>query len=146
MPIIEITYPAHALNQEQCRDLTEHLTPLIAKWEGQPDNKVVISNTWVVLHEQPLESFTVGARLQTSDIQPRYLVTVKAPEGAFIVDGKQGLADELTRAILAVEGKKPDDSTFLRIWCIFQDVPDGSWSYGGRILTRQEVAAVTRRV
>lgn len=145
MPIIEITYPANALNQEQRRDLTTNLTPLVAKWEGQPDNKLVINNTWVVLHEQPLGEFTVGAQDQTPDLQPRYLATVKAPQGAFIPDGKQGLASDLTRAILTAEGKQPDEDAFLRIWCIFQDVPDDSWSYGGRILSRNEIGAVTRR-
>ncbi|MBA2680933.1 MAG: hypothetical protein H0U76_21370 [Ktedonobacteraceae bacterium] len=145
MPIIEITYPANALNQEQRRDLTTHLTPLIAKWEGQPDNQLVVNNTWVVLHEQPMGEFTVGAQPYTGETQPRYLVTVKTPQGAFIADGKQGLADELTRAILAVEGKQSGEDAFLRIWCIFQDVPDGSWSYGGRILSAHEIAAATRR-
>ena len=145
MPIIEITYPANALNQEQRRDLTNRLTPLIAKWEGQPDNQLVVNNTWVVLHEQPLGEFTVGAQPYTGEAQPRYLVTIKTPQSAFIADGKQGIADELTRAILAVEGKEPGEDAFLRIWCIFQDVPDDSWSYGGRILSHSEIAAITRR-
>jgi phenylpyruvate tautomerase PptA (4-oxalocrotonate tautomerase family) len=145
MPIIEITYPANALSQEKRRDLTTRLTPLIAKWEGQPENQLVINNTWVVLHEQPVGEFTVGAQPYTGETQPRYLVTIKTPQGAFIADGKQGIADELTRAILSVEGKEPGEDAFLRIWCIFQDVPDDSWSYGGRILSPREIAAITRR-
>jgi phenylpyruvate tautomerase PptA (4-oxalocrotonate tautomerase family) len=144
MPIIEITYPTNSLNPEQRQKLTTRLTPLIAKWEGQPGNGAVINNTWIIFHEQPLGEFTVGAQPQALDMQPRYLATVKSPQNAFIPDGKQGLAEELTRAILEAEDKEQPADPFLRIWCIFQDVPDGSWSYGGRILGLREIGAITK--
>ncbi|HLG77165.1 MAG TPA: tautomerase family protein [Ktedonobacteraceae bacterium] len=144
MPIIDITYPANTFSQEQQRELTTRLSPLIAKWERQPENRVVLDNTWVILREQSEGHFTVGGRVQTGKELSRYLVRIHAPEGSIAAEDKQGLADDITSIILDLEGETSKEGAFLRVWCIFQDVPDGNWGYGGRVLTRSQISARTR--
>jgi phenylpyruvate tautomerase PptA (4-oxalocrotonate tautomerase family) len=143
MPIIEVTYSTGSLKQEQQQELVEQLTPLIAKWEGQPNNHFIVANTWVMLHEQPAGHFTVGGQVQRQ--APRYRVTVTAPQGALSPEHKQGLVQEITRTLLSIEGREVDKSlTPLRVWCFIQDVADGNWGYGERILTLDELTDLIR--
>ncbi len=56
------------------------------------------------------------------------LVTIKAPEGVFSDEQRRQMIDQVTEAMVAVEGEQFRDKT----WVLYEEVPVGSWSIGGQ--------------
>ena len=59
------------------------------------------------------------------------LVNVKLPEGSLSPAQKSKLAQNLTDAVVAVEGEKMRGF----VWVVIDEVKSGDWNIGGKALT-----------
>jgi 4-oxalocrotonate tautomerase len=69
------------------------------------------------------------------------IITVKLLESVLSSPQKQQLANNLTDALVTLEGEAMRPVT----WCIIEDIRIGQWFIGGQPLRRQDIRAITGR-
>jgi 4-oxalocrotonate tautomerase len=66
------------------------------------------------------------------------LINVKLIEDVFTPDQKRRIVEELTDAMVAIEGESMRPVT----WVVVEEVRSGDWGIGGKPLTTQDVRAL----
>jgi 4-oxalocrotonate tautomerase len=66
------------------------------------------------------------------------LINVKLIEDVFTRDQKRRIVEELTDAMVAIEGESMRPVT----WVVVEEVRSGDWGIGGKPLTTQDVRAL----
>ena len=66
------------------------------------------------------------------------LINVKLIEDVFTPDQKRRIVEELTDAMVAIEGENMRPVT----WVVVEEVRSGDWGIGGKALTTQDVRAL----
>ena len=66
------------------------------------------------------------------------LINVKLIEDVFTPDQKRRIVQELTDAMVAIEGESMRPVT----WVLVEEVSSGDWGIGGKPLTTQDVKAL----
>jgi 4-oxalocrotonate tautomerase len=66
------------------------------------------------------------------------LINVKLIEDAFTPEQKRRIVEELTDAMVAIEGENMRQVT----WVVVEEVRSGDWGIGGKPLTTQDVRAL----
>lgn len=66
------------------------------------------------------------------------LVNVKVIEGVFSDEQKRQIVEQLTEAMVAIEGENMRPVT----WVVVEDVKSGDWGIGGKPLTTADVKAL----
>jgi 4-oxalocrotonate tautomerase len=66
------------------------------------------------------------------------LIEVKVLEGVFSTEQKQRMVEELTGAMVSIEGENMRGVTTV----IVEEIRSGSWGIGGRALTTEDVKAL----
>jgi 4-oxalocrotonate tautomerase len=66
------------------------------------------------------------------------LINVKLIENVFTPEQKHRIVEELTDAMVAIEGEAMRPVT----WVVVQEVRSGDWGIGGKPLTTQDVRAL----
>src|SRR5213593_4328276 len=137
MPMIDLTLPQGALEEDAKGRLVEELTAALLKWEGAPGNELAASVAWTYVDERPAGAINVAGRPAQ---EPRYRVRVTVPEGALDDERKAGLVAEVTERVLAAEGSPNEPEHAMRVWCIIREVRDGNWGGGGRVWRLKDIA------
>jgi phenylpyruvate tautomerase PptA (4-oxalocrotonate tautomerase family) len=135
MPLLDAYIPQGALTPEAEEALLSRLTDILLENEGaDPTNPRARSVAWVVLH-RPEAVFVAGER---ADL-PRYRVVVSVPQGQVGPTRKEAMVAAVTEAVLDAE---PDDRERdpMRVWVLLNDVPEGTWGAGGRIMGLADIA------
>jgi 4-oxalocrotonate tautomerase len=70
------------------------------------------------------------------------LITVKVIENVFTPEQKAEIIEKLTEAMVAIEGESLREYTMVLI----EDVKQGDWSVGGKMLTAADVHRLQRDV
>jgi len=70
------------------------------------------------------------------------LITVKVIEDVFTPEQKAEIIEKLTEAMVAIEGESLREYTLVLI----EDVKQGGWSVGGKMLTAADVHRLQRDV
>jgi 4-oxalocrotonate tautomerase len=70
------------------------------------------------------------------------LITVKVIENVFTPEQKVEIIEKLTEAMVAIEGESLREYTLVLI----EDVKQGDWSVGGKMLTAADVHRLQRDV
>ncbi len=134
MPMIDLTLPEHALAPEATAAPLDRLTGILIRAEGVPDNARARSVSWAFATTSTL---TVGG---APAARARYRVVATVPHGALDERAKSLLVAEVTEAVLAAEGSTPDRENAMRVWCLVNEVPEGSWGAAGRIARLEDIA------
>lgn len=138
MPMIDLTLPEDALDEETRHELLDELTRTLLKWEGVGEgNPMGDAVTWGVVHPVAAGDWHVA---HAPTAEPRYRVLVTVPEGALDEPKKEGLVAEVTRKVLEAEGSPIDLAHALRVWVFIHEVPDGHWGGAGRIFRLRDIA------
>lgn len=58
------------------------------------------------------------------------LVTITAPKDVFTDEQKAAMIDNVTEAMIDVEGESFRDKT----WVVYEEVPTGNFAIGGRVI------------
>jgi 4-oxalocrotonate tautomerase len=66
------------------------------------------------------------------------LINVKLIEDVFTPEQKRRIVEELTDAMVAIEGESMRQVT----WVVVEEVRSGDWGIGGKPLTTQDVRAL----
>jgi phenylpyruvate tautomerase PptA (4-oxalocrotonate tautomerase family) len=142
MPVIEVSFPEGKLGPEAQQKLVTDLTQILLKWEGLQDSPRALASTLIYLKEFKEGTFAVGGQLQTTADVGRYRVVVTSPVGTLDDRRKQGMVEEVTRAVLEAEGAPWNDLNRFRVQCLIQEIADGNWGGGGQILRLLDLAAL----
>jgi phenylpyruvate tautomerase PptA (4-oxalocrotonate tautomerase family) len=133
MPVIDVTYPAGALDAAAQAAVAAQLTDILMEIEGTKGNALIAAGTWLLLHEAAPNSMAAAGRFA-----PRlYRVQVATPAGALSLAQKAELIRRVTDALLQIEGTPPDAVARARVYCLVSEIPDGGWGWSGISITAE---------
>ncbi len=136
MPAIEVTIPQGAIPEERLEPLLHDLTHCLIRWEGvaDPNDPRVAATVLAYIYEVPNGRYTGSGQ---SAALLRSLVHVTVPQGVLTDERKQGLVDEVTRALIEACG----EPAHRRVYCLIHEIADGNWGTGGRIARLRDMVA-----
>lgn len=129
MPMMDVTYPAGALSEDQRTELADQLTTILLRAERAPDTEFFRNVTWVYMHELPEGNVYAAGRPVEDAI---FRVDVTTPEGALSDRRREELVAAATGAVREIAGI-PDEQA-LRVWVLCHEVDEGSWGAGGAVV------------
>jgi phenylpyruvate tautomerase PptA (4-oxalocrotonate tautomerase family) len=134
MPMLDAFIPEGALSAEAEKQLLSNLTDILLRHEGaDPSNPAARSIAWVFLH-RPASVFVAGEPAE----EPRYRIVASVPEGQFDDERRQAIVEAVTEAVLDAEHGAYTRNP-LRVWVFADEIPDGTWGGGGRIVTLADI-------
>jgi len=137
MPMLDAFIPEGALSAEAEKRLLSNLTDILLRHEGaDPSNPAARSIAWVFLH-RPVTVFVAGEPAE----EPRYRLIASVPEGQFDDERRQAIVEAVTEAVLDAEDGAYERNP-LRVWVFANEIPDGTWGGGGRIVTLADIAGL----
>jgi phenylpyruvate tautomerase PptA (4-oxalocrotonate tautomerase family) len=128
MPLVEVIHPEGSLNAAARKDLLGKLSSICLRWEGIEITDSSQSIAWVYLDERPADSITAGGKPLS---QNTYLVNVRVMVGFMDYERIEGMAAEVTQAILEADGTKGTGDP--RVFVIVEEVPSGTWAVDGKV-------------
>ena len=131
MPMIDVTYPAGALDDAGRDRLSDELTTHLLRAERAPDTEFFRSITWVYLHELPVTHIRSDGRPVAA---PTFRVMVTTPEGALSDRRRAELVAAATAAVREIAGIPEAEATF-RVWVLCREIAEGSWGAGGQVIS-----------
>jgi phenylpyruvate tautomerase PptA (4-oxalocrotonate tautomerase family) len=147
MPMIDLTYPAGALDEEARAEAVERLTAAVLRNEGAPDNDYTRAMCWTLVHELPAGALHVGGFPAT---QPIYRLIVTVPAGTLLhgpgpvgTYSRDSLVREVTEIVLEAEGTPYSPTAAARVYCIVNEVADGYWGGAGETMRIEDIVATT---
>ena len=136
MPVIDVTYPAGALNAQAQESVAAQLTDILMDIEGSKGIAAIAAGTWLLLHEAAPNTVAVGGKISAG----RYRVEIAIPAGTLNMAQKETLIQRVTDALLRIDGAEADAAQRARIYCLINEVPDGRWGFAGLAITREYAA------
>jgi phenylpyruvate tautomerase PptA (4-oxalocrotonate tautomerase family) len=134
MPMLDAFIPEGALAAEAEEQLLSDLTDILLYHEGaDPSDPAARSIAWVYLH-RPASLFVGG---EPAD-EPRYRFIASVPEGQFDDDRRQAMVGAVTERVLDAENGAYERDP-LRVWVFANEIPDGTWGGGGRIVRLADI-------
>jgi phenylpyruvate tautomerase PptA (4-oxalocrotonate tautomerase family) len=140
MPMLDVYIPEQALPTETETRLLRQLAEILIEHEGaDPSDPVARSLAKVWLH-RPAAMLHAGE----TPSAPHYKVIASVPQGQLDDVRTASAVAAITNAILAAEEGRYDQDS-LRIWVIANEIPDGNWGAGGRVVRLADIAAAVLR-
>jgi phenylpyruvate tautomerase PptA (4-oxalocrotonate tautomerase family) len=126
MPLVEVKIPLGTLSAERKEQLHQDLVHTVAKWEGllDPGDPRAVQATWTYIYELPTGVYPAGTPLRT-------LVDVSVPQDVLGEERKQGLVEEVTRAVYRAY-EETDPGSAGRVYCLIHEISHGHWGFDGR--------------
>ncbi|MGW5434430.1 tautomerase family protein [Streptomyces sp. NPDC004059] len=128
MPLVEVIHPAGSLTPEGRETLLSRLSSLCLQWEGIEATDTSQSVAWVYLDERPADSITAGGRPLRQAV---YRVNVRVMVGFMDYERIEGMAADVTKAILDADGTEGTDDP--RVFVIVEEIPSGTWAVDGKV-------------
>jgi len=145
MPMIDLTYPRGALDDEARAQAVERLTAALLRHEGAVDNEPTRMMSRAFVHELPGECVFVGGR--PAD-QPTYRVVLGVPAGTLLHGpgpvgdaSRRALSREVAEIVLEAEGTAYSTREAARVYCLVAEVPEGHWGGLGTIFRMEDIVA-----
>ena len=134
MPVIDVTYPAGALNARAQEAVAAHLTDILMDIEGSKGIAAIAAGTWLLPHE-------AAPNMPSAEKSAQAVIGSKSqPAGTLNMAQKEALIQRVTDALLRIDGVEPDAAQRARIYCLINEVPDGGWGFAGLAITREYAA------
>ena len=121
VPMVDLTLPADALDDDTRADLVQKLLATLLRWEGAPEGDRAKSLAWAFVH---LADAVVVAHSPSG--RPHYRVEVATPQGALDDERRAGLVADVTDLVLAAEGTANTPEDAFRVWVILREVAEGA--------------------
>jgi phenylpyruvate tautomerase PptA (4-oxalocrotonate tautomerase family) len=129
LPLIDVTYPAGAIDDATREQLIENLMGDLLAAERAPDTQFFRDVTWIFVHELPADHvFTAGKPVD----KPIFKVEATTPEGA-LSDRRRAEFVESATAHVRDAADIPDEEA-LRVFVIHREVAEGSWGAAGQVV------------
>ena len=133
MPLIDLELPAGAV-PAGAGVLVEELTASLLRARGVPDTPAAREQVWTYLRPGALYVGGVPAA------EPRYVVRVAVVQGGVAERAREEMVAEMTASV--VRHTDLDESRADRVWVLLEEVPDGFWGAGGRIVRLADSQAI----
>lgn len=134
MPMLDAFIPEGALSPDAEKKLLSRLTDILLRNEGaDPTDAAARSIAWISL-DRPAALYVAG---EPAD-EPRYRIFCSVPEGQFDPERRATMVAEVTEAVLDAEAGAYERNP-MRVWVFANEIPDGTWGGGGRIVTLAEI-------
>ncbi|WP_051045818.1 hypothetical protein [Mycobacterium ulcerans] len=138
--MLDVYIPEQALSAEAENQLLRRLAEILIEHEGaDPSDPVARSLAKVWLH-RPAAMLHAGI----TPSAPHYKVIASVPQGQLDDARTASAVAAITNAVLAAEDGRYDQDP-LRIWVIANEIPDGNWGAGGRVVRLADIAAAVLR-
>jgi phenylpyruvate tautomerase PptA (4-oxalocrotonate tautomerase family) len=131
MPLIDVIYPAGALDASAQKQLLADLWTSALHWEAIEATDAAGAIAWVYLDERPAHQISVGGRPLTQAV---YRINVHVMAGFMDQSRIDGMVRELTELVLKADGADADGSG-PRVFCMVDEVPSGTWAVDGAVWT-----------
>jgi phenylpyruvate tautomerase PptA (4-oxalocrotonate tautomerase family) len=140
MPMLDVYIPDQALPAAAEKRLLRQLAEILIEHEGaDPSDPVARSLAKVWLH-RPAAMLHAGE----TPSAPHYKVIASVPQGQLDDVRTASVVADITDAILAAEEGRYDQDP-LRIWVIGNEIPEGNWGAGGRVVRLADIAGAVLR-
>ncbi|WAJ45752.1 hypothetical protein OK015_04395 [Mycobacterium sp. Aquia_216] len=140
MPMLDEYIPDQALPADAEKSLLRQLAEILIEHEGaDPSDPVARSLAKVWLH-RPAAVLHAGE----TPAAPHYKVIASVPQGQLDEARAASAFAAITDAILAAENGRYDQDR-LRVWVIGNEIPDGNWGAGGRVVRLADIAGAVLR-
>ena len=141
MPIMDVRYPAGALDKAAKAALAQRLTDDLVAMEGGANTHGGRAFAWVLFNEIADGDWWVGGQTGEAFVAPpgRFLVHVTIPEGYMNAAHKTQVHQMVTAAILEVTGHGAAAEGG-SIQVILDEVSEGDWGAGGRTISLDSIA------
>lgn len=134
MPRLDAYIPEGALSEQAENKLLSNLTDILLRNEGaDPADPAARSIAWVWVH-RPAKMFVAGESAE----EPRYRFEPRVPEGQLDDERREAMVAEITEAVLDAEDGAYERNP-LRVWVFPDEIPDGTWGGGGRIVRLADI-------
>lgn len=130
MPIIDFYYPEEVFSRTELKTLAHELSESLKQCAHAIDNPRADAINWLYLHEHSQDSVFVAG---IPERKPHYRIEVSLLTGMMDEDTRAGIAEEMTRHVLAVEGAAFNPLSASRVWVLFHEIPEGHWASSGRL-------------
>jgi phenylpyruvate tautomerase PptA (4-oxalocrotonate tautomerase family) len=128
MPLVEVIHPEGSFDAAARKDLLGKLSSICLRWEGIDITDASQSIAWVYLDERPADTIAAGGKPLSQNV---YLVNVRVMVGFMDDERIEGLAAEVTQAILEADGSEGTGDP--RVFVIVEEVPSGTWAVDGKV-------------
>ncbi len=134
MPLIDLTYPAGAIDADTREQLVENLMGDLLAAERAPDTQFFRDVTWVFVHELPAEHvFTAGKPVE----KPIFKVEATTPEGALSDRRRAEFVESATAHVREAADIPEEDG--LRVFVLHREIDEGSWGAAGQVVRFKEL-------
>ena len=135
MPLAEIKMSEGAISANRMPEFAQRLTDMFTLYQGaRPGSEAASSITSIEITEFERSYLYVSGEITNG---PRVRVCFTVPEGSLDEDKKIGLVEETTNLIMEMQGR--EDPEPYDVWCMFNEVPDGSWAAAGKIFRWRDI-------
>lgn len=135
MPLAEIKMSEGAISANRMPEFAQRLTEMFTRYQGAlPGSQAASSITTIEITEFGASYFFVSGQITAG---PRVRVCFTVPEGSLDEDKKKGLVEETTSLVMEMQGR--EDPEPYDVWCMFNEVPDGSWAAAGKIFRWRDI-------
>jgi phenylpyruvate tautomerase PptA (4-oxalocrotonate tautomerase family) len=136
MPFIEMYLPEGTLDEQTKRTLHERVSRQVLEAEGATyeESELARAITWMVIHEVPLGSWSVGSEVLTAGDVPRILTRVSVPHGSMSDDKERDIAARVNAEIVSALGEEFTDPT--KSFCLIEET---TFSGGGHVVDFEQL-------
>jgi phenylpyruvate tautomerase PptA (4-oxalocrotonate tautomerase family) len=128
VPLVEVIHPEGSFDAATRKELLSRLSSICLRWEGIEVTDSSQSIAWVYLDERPADSISAGGKPLSQNV---YLVNVRVMVGFMDYERIEGMAAEVTQAILEADGTAGTGDP--RVFVILEEVPSGTWAVDGKV-------------
>jgi phenylpyruvate tautomerase PptA (4-oxalocrotonate tautomerase family) len=142
MPVIQVSYPADALDAASKPALAAGLTNVLLTMEGGARTPGGLAFATVLFSEVPREDWFVGGHTDDTLVHPpgKFLVRVTIPEGYMSQAHKSEVHAMVNQAFLEVLGGGNSASAGGSILVTIEEVTEGDWGCAGRTISLASIA------
>jgi phenylpyruvate tautomerase PptA (4-oxalocrotonate tautomerase family) len=142
MPIMQVQYPAGALDGPRKSDLAGRLTEVLLDMEGGARTEGGRAFAWVLFSEFGPGDWWVGGKSDGSHVAPpgAFLVRVTVPEGYMNAANKSAVHASVNAAVLAATGPAASPRAGASVLVIIEEVTEGNWGARGESISLARIA------
>jgi phenylpyruvate tautomerase PptA (4-oxalocrotonate tautomerase family) len=132
VPFIEMYIPEGVLDDETKQTLHNNVSRQVLEAEGATYDESPLAQaiTWMLIHEVPEGSWSVGSQVQSRGDEPRVLTRVSMPHGSLNDERRADIAMRVNREVVNALGNQFTDPT--KSFCL---ISEQTFSGGGIVVS-----------
>jgi 4-oxalocrotonate tautomerase family enzyme len=136
MPFIEMYIPEGVVDEQTKRTLHERVSRQVLEAEGATydESELARAITWMLIHEMPAGSWSVGSEVLTADDVPRIVTRVAVPNGSLNEQKRRDIVARVNEEVVDALGEEFTDPT--KSFCLIEE---NTFSGGGRVVSFPEL-------